>query len=157
MEYKIRPMEESEYASLKDFLYNAIFIKNEADKPGREIIFLPELQIYIENFGKNKGDFCLCAEMNGKIIGAAWSRLIKGFAYLGKNIPETAISVSEEYRGMGIGSALMEKMTALLKSNGFKSTSLSVQKGNYAFKWYLDMGYKIVLEKEDELIMERLL
>ena len=56
MDYKIRKIKEAEYSVLGDFLYEAIFIPEGVKPPPREIIEQPELQVYISDFGKHKGD-----------------------------------------------------------------------------------------------------
>lgn len=61
MEIKIRKMDPSEYELLSDFLYEAIFQRDEKNLLPREIIQEPALRIYIENFGEKKHDHCLCA------------------------------------------------------------------------------------------------
>ena len=45
-----------------------------------------------------------------------------------------AISLYKEYWGRGIGTALLRQMLSLLKAQGYKQVSLSVQKANYAVK-----------------------
>lgn len=70
MNYSIRKIRESEYDLLADFLYEAIYISEEVEAPPREIIDQPELQVYISDFGNHKGDFCLVAEVDNKIVGA---------------------------------------------------------------------------------------
>ena len=52
MDYKIREIRENEYPILSDFLYEAIFIPEGMDKPPKSFVEQPELQIYIEDFGK---------------------------------------------------------------------------------------------------------
>ena len=49
---KFREIKKSEYAELELFLYEAIFIPEGILSPSREIIFKPELQVYIKNFGE---------------------------------------------------------------------------------------------------------
>ncbi|GHT79452.1 hypothetical protein AGMMS50262_23160 [Bacteroidia bacterium] len=44
----------------------------------RDIIKKPELDIYIRDFGKKRGDFCIFAELNGKTVGGAWVRILDG-------------------------------------------------------------------------------
>jgi len=44
-------------------------------------------------------------------------------------------------------------MLELLKSKGYKRTSLAVQKDNYAVKMYRSVGFEIVDENEEEYIM----
>ena len=52
MDYKIREIKESEYPVLSDFLYEAVFIPEQMEKPPKSIIEQPELQVYIADFGK---------------------------------------------------------------------------------------------------------
>lgn len=49
---------------------------------------------------------------------------------------------------------MMKEILALLKANGYnKKVSLSVQKSNYAAKLYLQVGFEIVRENEEEYII----
>ena len=152
MDYQIREMQESEYPILSDFLYEAIFIPEGMDKPPKSIIEQPALQIYIEDFGK-KDDWCLVAETNGKIVGAVWVRIINDYGHIDDETPSFAISLYEEYRHLGIGTALMKAMLRLLKEKGYRQTSLSVQKANYAVNMYRKVGFEVVNENEEDYIM----
>lgn len=69
----IREMKPSEYGELENFLYEAIYVPADEDKPPRKIIERPELQVYVENFGAQPADVCFVAEVDGKIVGACWS------------------------------------------------------------------------------------
>lgn len=153
MNYIIRKIKESEYPLLSSFLYEAIFIPDGMEAPPRSIIQLPELQLYISDFGSCKDDWCLVAEIEQKVVGAVWVRLMKDYGYVDDETPSFAISVYKEYRGLGIGSDLMRKMLDLLKEKGYQKASLSVQKVNYAAKMYQKIGFEIIEEKEDEYIM----
>ncbi len=152
-EYLIREMYQSEYPLLEDFLYEAIFQPDETNLAPRSILEKPELQVYIRNFGREKDDYCLCAEIENKIAGAVWVRNIKGYGSIDDVTPEFAISLYKEYRGMGIGTEMMEKMLEHLKQKGYSQTSLAVQKENYAVKMYLKVGFQIVDENDEEYIM----
>lgn len=149
----IREMLPAEYPLLDEFLYNAIFIPEGAEKPPRNIIQNAELQVYIKGFGTREGDYCLAAESDDKVVGACWTRIMNDYGHIDDETPSFAISVLEEYRGKGIGTELMRKMLALLKSNGYKRASLAVQKANYAVKMYKNVGFEIVDENEQEFIM----
>lgn len=153
MNYIIRKIKESEYPLLSSFLYEAIFIPDGMEAPPRSIIQLPQLQLYISDFGSCKDDWCLVAETDQKVVGAVWVRLMKDYGYVDDETPSFAISVYKEYRGLGIGSDLMRKMLDLLKEKGYQKASLSVQKVNYAAKMYQKIGFEIIEEKEDEYIM----
>lgn len=152
MDYQIREMKENEYPLLSDFLYEAIFIPQGMDKPPKSIIEQPELQIYIEDFGK-ADDLCLVAEIQEKLVGAVWVRIMNDYGHIDEETPSFAISLYEEYRNLGIGTALMEAMLKLLKSKGYKRASLSVQKANYAVNMYRKTGFEVVDENEEEYIM----
>ena len=152
MNYQIRKIRESEYPILSDFLYEAIFIPKGIERPPKSIIEQPELQVYIADFGKADG-WCLVAETKEKIVGAVWVRIINDYGHIDDETPSFAISLYEEYRDLGIGSALMKAMLQLLKEKGYKQTSLSVQKTNYAVNMYQKEGFEVVDENEEEYIM----
>ncbi len=63
MKYKIRKMEEREYPLLFDYLYEAIFIPDGVQPPERNIINLPELQVYVIDFGKKDDDKRMLSEL----------------------------------------------------------------------------------------------
>ena len=143
MEYKIRQIKENEYGVLEDFLYEAIFIPNGVLPPPKEIINRPELQVYIADFGKRKGDMGLVAEADNKIVGAVWVRIMNDYGHIDNETPSFAISLYKEYRNYGIGTALMKEMLKALAQAGYKQASLAVQKENYAVKMYLNVGFTV--------------
>ena len=73
--YVIRSLRKGETDLLKDFLYEAIFIPKGAEPPARDIIEKPELRVYTDDFGTQKGDNCLVADFGGKVVGAVWTRI----------------------------------------------------------------------------------
>ncbi|MDE6834151.1 MAG: GNAT family N-acetyltransferase [Ruminococcus sp.] len=151
-DYIIRPLKNDEYKILDKFLYEAIFIPDGMEKPEFSIIEKPELQVYIENFGK-KDDYCLFAETENKIIGAVWVRIMDDYGHIDNNIPSLAISLYSDFRGQGIGTALLESMLSMLKSENYEKVSLSVQKENYAYRMYRKAGFEVVSENDGEYIM----
>lgn len=153
MNYTIREIQKQEYPSLDNFLYEAIFVPDGIEPPPKTIITSPELQVYVERFGESKDDWGLVVEVDGKIVGAVWVRIMNAYGYIDDETPSLAISLYKEYRGFGIGTAMMKEILALLKSHGYSRVSLSVQKANYAAKMYLKIGFEIVKENEEEYIM----
>ncbi len=154
MEYTVRKIRESEYGVLEDFLYLAVFVPDGVEPPPREIVFRPELRVYTEGFGKRDGDLCLVAETGERIVGAVWTRIMNDYGHIDGETPSMAVSVVPEFRNKGIGTALMRAMMALLKEEGFRRVSLSVQKANYARRMYEALGFVTVAEKAEECIME---
>jgi len=149
MNIKIREILKSEYPVLDDFLYHAIFIPPGETYPPYEIIFDPEIYIYVKDFGKPT-DCCFVAENeDGKIVGAAWTRIIPAYGHLDENTPELAISILPEYRGLDIGTKLMMNLFNELRNREYKRTSLSVQQNNPAVRFYKRLGYEITDEKLD--------
>jgi ribosomal protein S18 acetylase RimI-like enzyme len=146
---RLYPMTREYYPCLKEFLYQAIYIPFGENLPPREIIKKPEIYVYIKDFGSKKGDLGVVAEQNGQIIGACWTRIIPAYGHINDDTPELAISILPEFRGLGIGTRLMKRLFKLLISNGYKKTSLSVQKNNPAFRFYKKLGYKVIGDNKD--------
>lgn len=153
MKYTIREMTAQEYPLLDDFLYKAIFVPEGVDPPSKSIITAPELQVYVKGFGAPKDDFALVAEVENKIIGAVWVRIMNDYGHIDEKTPSLAISLYKKYRGQGIGNSLIKEMLSLLQVHGYKHVSLSVQKANYAAKLYQKIGFRIIEEIGDEWIM----
>lgn len=153
MNYIIRELLEEEYSLLENFLYEAIFVPEGMSAPSKTIIGQPELQIYLTDFGKKKDDIGLVAEVDTKVVGAVWVRIMNDYGHINDTTPSFAISLYNEYRGFGIGTALMKQMLCILKQRGYKQASLAVQKANYAVKMYKKAGFQIINENEEEYIM----
>ena len=150
---KIREMKQEEFPLLDKFLYEAIFVPKGVEPPSESIIYRPELQVYVSGFGESKHDIALVAEVAGKVAGAVWVRIMNDYGHVDDNTPSFAISVLKEYRGLGIGTALMSKMLETLKERGYAQASLSVQKANYAAQMYSKLGFEVVSENEEEFLM----
>ncbi len=153
MNYKIRTIYKEEYPLLEIFLYEAIFVPEVTPAPPKSIIRQPELQVYLKDFGMEKDDICFVAEVDKKVVGAVWVRIMNDYGHINDTTPSFAISLFKDYRGAGIGTALLEKMLCELKNRGYKQASLAVQKANYALKMYKKAGFRIVNENEEEYIM----
>ena len=148
---KVRVMRESDYECLPEFLYQAIYIPPGEEWPSRTIINDPEIFIYIKEFGTQPGDLGVVAEQNSQIVGAAWTRIIPAYGHIDAETPELAISILPEFRSYGIGTKLMKKLFKLLRENGYRQTSLSVQKNNPAVRLYQRLGYEISGERLDHV------
>jgi len=153
----IREIKTEEVNILENMLYESIYQSDETNPISKEVINIPKVRIYIENFGQKKDDYCLVAEVKGQIIGAVWVRIladdIKGYGNVDDKTPEFAISLYKEYRKQGIGTLLMKKMISYLIENEYNQTSLSVQKENYAVRMYKKLGFEIIDENKDDYLM----
>lgn len=156
MKIKIREIKKAEYGELENFLYESIFVPEGILQPSREIIFTPELQVYIKNFGEGTADFCFVAEVEEKIVGAAWSRIMHDYGHIDDKTPSLALSVLKNFRRQGIATSLMKKLLEKIFAEGFVQVSLSVQKSNeIALNFYKKLGFKIFHENksDDDLIL----
>ena len=87
-QYVIRNLRHDEIGLLKDFLYEAIYVPEGVKPPASEILELPELKIYIEEFGTRRGDNCLVADFGGKAAGAVWARIMDDYGHVYANYRE---------------------------------------------------------------------
>jgi ribosomal protein S18 acetylase RimI-like enzyme len=72
----------------------------------------------------------------------------RGFAYVDDETPELAVAVLPEYRGKGIGTALL--MRHLEAAAGlYRALSLSVSPRNPAKRLYERLGFEIVATGDD--------
>ena len=152
---EIRAMKKTEYPLLKEFLYEAIYVPEGAVPPDQSILETPELQVYLSGFGGSESDCAVAAEVSGKIIGAAWARIMNDYGHIDDETPSIAIAVYKEYRGQGIGKKLLLSLLSALQDKGFRRVSLSVQKANPAGRLYQRIGFTTVKETEEEYIMVR--
>lgn len=147
---KIRP---EEHDLLREFLYQAIYFPESMEPPPRSVVDLPELQVYIADVGTRPGDHGLVAEAAGKAVGAAWCRIMEDYGHIDNITPSLAISLLPEYRGLGIGTRLLNDLLLLLQEHGYLRASLSVQKENPALRLYQRAGFRIVAERGTEYLM----
>ena len=157
IEIIIREIKSDEVSILEDMLYESIYQPDETNPISREVINVPKVRVYIDNFAQKEDDYCLVADLNGQIIGAVWVRIladeIKGYGYVDDKTPEFAISLFKEYRKQGIGTMLMKKMISYLVEKDYNQTSLSVQKENYAVRMYQKLGFEIIGENNEDYLM----
>ena len=147
---EIRP---DEIPLLDDFLYEAIFIPEGVAAPPKSIIEQEDLQVYIKDFGRRPDDHCLVAEVDGKIVGAVWVRVMDDYGHVDDRTPSLAISLLKNYRNQGIGTQLLERMLELLRRKGYLRVSLSVQKANYALRMYQKAGFEEIADRGEEVLM----
>lgn len=149
----IRNIHPQEIPVLDDFLYEAIFIPQGVEPPPRSIIEQDDLQVYVRGFGDDPHDHCLVAEVDGKIAGAVWVRIMDDYGHVDDQTPSLAISLYPEYRGQGIGTQLLNQMLDMLRQKGYPQVSLSVQKENYALRMYQKAGFETVEDRGEEVLM----
>ncbi len=153
---EIRELKPEETPLLGDFLYEAVYRREDQPPYPREIIDKPAIRVYVEGWSK-PDDICLVALVDGEIAGAVWTRVLtgdaKGFGYVDDFTPELAIALFKPYRGQGLGTMLMRSMIDELRSAGYRRVSLSVTKDNPACRLYSKLGFEIVGGNKDDYLM----
>ncbi len=57
---------------------------------------------YITDFGEKKDDIGLAAEVDKKVVGAVWVRIMDDYGHIDNGTLSFAISLYKDYRGFGI-------------------------------------------------------
>ena len=152
MEYLIRDMRPDEWPLLEEFLYEAIFVPEgfEVEIPRSVIYDDPKCRAAFEGFGELPDDRAVVAVVENKVVGACWVRTTDEYGHIDGQTPSFSISLYEQYRGQGIGGAMMRRMLEDLREAGYARASLSVQKENPALRLYKRLGFRIVGDGADE-------
>lgn len=152
---EIREATPEEWAFLPDFTYEAIFKRPEDGPVPRTVLQHPCLKGYYQGFGSGEADRCLVAVADGAVVGAVWTRAAAGYGSVDAETPELAMSLYPEWRGMGIGSRLLDAMLRLAEGEGWERISLSVQLDNFAHGMYLKAGFETVEVRGGEAVMAK--
>src|SRR3712207_4817044 len=104
----------------------------------------PALAHYIAGWMR-PGDLGVVADApTGAPIGAAWIRYLPaddpGYGYVRDDVPELTIGVRAEWRGRGVGRALLRAVLAAARDAGAPAVSLSVERANPAGRLYAAEG-----------------
>lgn len=147
----IRPATEQDMPFLWEMLHQAVHIEPGQTRPPMDTLKDGPLAHYLSHWGR-PGDLALIAETNGQRAGAAWYRLFPahdpGYGYVAPDIPELSLATLPDYRGHGIGTALMTHLIQKATEDGHPALSLSVDPRNRAIHLYERLGFHHV--KTDE-------
>jgi ribosomal protein S18 acetylase RimI-like enzyme len=105
---------------------------------------------------KEKIGLWMVAEINGEIVGSC-NLIPRGFGAASKSchVLTSGIAVLKEYRGIGIGNALMDYGINWAKVNNYEKISLSVFSTNIpAIKLYKKFGFEVEGVKKKEFKIE---
>jgi ribosomal protein S18 acetylase RimI-like enzyme len=156
--FKIRLASPSDQPFLWEMLYQSLFVEGQEPFP-RDVLERPNIARYVKDWGRD-GDMGFVAEdeRDRRPIGAVWIRLSsredQGFAYLDEKTPELGIALLPEYRGRGIGTALLEHLLGAAKDL-YPAVSLSVAPTNPAIRLYERAGFRTVDVRGGYPVMRR--
>ncbi|NYI03971.1 GNAT family N-acetyltransferase [Allostreptomyces psammosilenae] len=89
------------------------------------------------------------AEAAGEPVGATWLRLLPpdgaGYGFVAADVPELTLGVRPDWRGRGVGRALLEELAEQARAAGLRAISLSVERENRpAHGLYRSVGFRVV-------------
>lgn len=135
--------DEADVAFLWETLYLSIHVRVGDPRPPRSVLDEPAIAHYLVDFGATPGDDAQIAftTADGVSIGAAFCRRMPagdpGYGFVAADVPEVGMAVIPEWRGRGVGSALLQAMLGR-----HPSMSLSVDDDNVgAISLYRRLGF----------------
>ncbi len=116
----------------------------------------PDLAHYVEGWPR-LGDIGVIAAAGPDPVGAAWLRLFSehdpGYGFVNAATPELSMGVLQAFRRRGIGTRLLDALTAAGREQGVPSISLSVEPDNHARRLYERAGFGQVGETQGALTL----
>ena len=116
-------------------------------KSRRRVLSAPATAHYVAGWPRDT-DLGVIAEADGAPVGAAWLRFLSaadpGYGFVADDVPELTIGVAADWRGRGVGRALLRALARQARSAGIGRISLSVERKNFAQRLYLSEGYRVV-------------
>jgi ribosomal protein S18 acetylase RimI-like enzyme len=158
MAVKIRPGVLDDLPFLKEMLFEAAYWRPNQARPSLEAgLARPDLAYLLADWGREGDTAVIAFTDNKQQIGAAWYRFWgpeqHSYGYVSPEIPELAIAVRAEYRGMGIGHRLLDEIFKMAVSQGVEKISLSVEIENPALHLYHGHGFEPIQKNEGDWIM----
>jgi len=141
---KLRPISSTDQAVLWDLLHVALWDPPPAGLRPREVLDNPGVRIYAEDWGKREGDVGVIGEIDGRIAGACWMRLIKdgvGLGFVDNETPQLGIALFPAYQHQGHGKTLMMGALEAAWAHGYTKVSLTVHPENPASRLYAKCGF----------------
>src|SRR3712207_3374122 len=120
---------------LRAMLYEAAYWRGGRERTLRdEALADQHLSKYLDGWQRVGDTGVIALGRNEAPLGAAWYRLFAvdspGYGFLDGATPEISIAVLPAYRGMGMGSALLDALLAAAHTSGCAALSLSVEPAN---------------------------
>lgn len=147
MSINIRPASQKDEPVLWQMIFEAAHMAEEGYTSLQAAKERPDLAHYVQDWGRG-GDIGVVAieSTDNQPIGAAWARLLtgdeKGYGYINEYTPELAIGILPDYRGMGVGKAMLVQLLTLAKDI-YPAMSLNTRATNLpAVRLYERVGFK---------------
>ncbi len=146
---------------LTDMLVEAANWNPDRIRPRVTLLAEPAVAHYVRDW-QRPGDFGTVAEDDtGTPVGACWFRLFTvtdpGYGFIAPGVPELTLGVAAQWRGQGIGRALLRAAVGQARQAGYARVSLSCERANFATHLYRSEGFVPVESGPDSDTMVRIL
>ncbi|MEV2255231.1 GNAT family N-acetyltransferase [Streptomyces sp. NPDC050147] len=151
-DFVIRAAMTADASFLQDMLVEAA---NTPSHPGRsraDTLAAPEVARYVDGWPRATDLGVVAVETDERAVGAAWLRFFTeaepAYGFVHADIPELAIGVVADWRGRGVGRALLRALADTARQHGLGYISLSVERANPAAALYYAEGYRVVESRD---------
>lgn len=126
-------------------LVHAAYAPDHTDGDRAQTLANPNVAHYIAGWPRITDIGAVAAVENGGPVGAAWLRSFTeaepAVGSVRADIPELATGIVQEWRGRGVGRALLRAAAESGRRRGIEHISLSVHRANPAAALYRSEGY----------------
>ncbi|WIM37650.1 GNAT family N-acetyltransferase [Paenibacillus sp. PK4536] len=146
--WSIRAVTADDQNFLWETLYLSLYVREGEAPFDREVIYEPHLAKYVEDWGQAGDVGYIAINDQQQPIGAVTARVLpadnQGYGYIDEVTPELGLAVLDEYRGQGVGTALMQALLTELRQQQIAQVSLSVDPSNPVVRLYERLGFEKV-------------
>lgn len=148
-DYLLRMATADDAGFLTDMLVAAVNWDPAREAVGRDRVLRDRHTAHYVEGWPRPGDLGVVAvEAGGQLIGGAWLRLFSsddpGYGFVAEDVPELSVGVLPQWRGQGVGRALLAEAARKAVEHGFARVSLSVERANRARRLYAAEGFTTV-------------
>jgi ribosomal protein S18 acetylase RimI-like enzyme len=158
IQYSIRSLTAADQDVLWEMLYHSLYVPPGSPPFDRSILEHPAIARYVKDWGREHDTGFVAEDGNGQLLGAVWLRLLigeeRGYGYIDDQTPEMGIAVLPEYRGWGIGTALLSGLMDSVEGK-YEGISLSVATENPARRLYDRLGFSVVNQQENSVVLQK--
>jgi GNAT superfamily N-acetyltransferase len=146
-EYRLREASSADVPFMTLMLAEAVSWRGGPPVPLEDVLTDPALARYVDEWPR-PAEIGVVAEAEAGPIGVTWLCCFTsddpGYGYVADDVPELSIGVVPEWRGRGVGRALLRKTAQRARARGIRRISLSVERENTARFLYASEGYETV-------------
>lgn len=146
--FQIRPATGDDARFLVDMAVEAANWDPARARPRVEVLADPNVTRYSAGWMR-PGDFgSVAVDARNVPVGACWGRLFPanapGYGFVAVGVPELTLGVNAQWRGRGVGRALLRAVAHQAAAAGHGRISLSVERANFAQRLYVSEGFVTV-------------